>query len=182
MLYGALTLGARSGPDACATVEARMIDGPTRVVMLAAVQGVLATPSLEGIKSALAKLSHADVAAAAKLAASAPPSPYASGVAVALVAGAHVLVASTGAAQCYLERRGTLEAVGPGAYELASGDAILAASHGGLLPEGRPFFAAVITSAPDEELRNDGLDAALETALARATGEFLAIAAARMGS
>jgi hypothetical protein len=177
MLYGALALGKRTGPDACSTVEARTVDGTARVVMLTAVQGDLATPSLEAIKGGLAKIARADESAALKLAGAAPPPPYASGVAVVLLVGARAFVASTGAARCYLERGGKLEAIAAGTYDLAPGDAILAASHAGLTA-GQAFF----DPAPDDELSNNRLDAALETALSRAAGAFIAVAAARAAS
>jgi hypothetical protein len=181
MLYGALAFGKRTGPDACSTVEARTVDGSTRIVMLTAVQGDLATPALEAIKGALAKVAQADESAVKKLAAAAPPPPYASGVAVVLLAGARAFVASTGAARCYLERGGTLEAIAAGTYELAPGDAILAASHAGL-PAGQAFFDAGVPSAPDDDFSNNRLDAALETALSRHAGAFIAVAAARVGA
>jgi hypothetical protein len=181
MLYGALALGKRTGPDACSTVEARTVDGAERMVMLAAIQGDLATPTLEGIKGGLAKVARADESAVAKLAASAPPPPYASGVAVVLLAGARAFVASTGAARCYLERGGKLEAIAAGTYDLAPGDAILAASHAGLTA-GQAFFDATVPSAPDDEFSNSRLDAALETALSRAARAFIAVAAARVAS
>jgi hypothetical protein len=181
MLYGALALGKRTGPDACSTVEARTVDGTARVVMLTAVQGDLATPSLEAIKGGLAKIARADESAALKLAGAAPPPPYASGVAVVLLVGARAFVASTGAARCYLERGGKLEAIAAGTYDLAPGDAILAASHAGLTA-GQAFFDPGVPSAPDDELSNNRLDAALETALSRAAGAFIAVAAARAAS
>ncbi len=181
ILYGALVLGNRAGPDACSTVEARTVDGSPRIVMLAAVQGDLATPALEAIKGALVKVARADESVAAKLAAAAPPPPYASGVAVVLLEGARAFVASTGTARCYLERGGKLEAVAAGSYDLAPGDAILAASHSGLTA-GSAFFEAGLPVALDDEFRNNGLDGALAEALSRDVSKLIAVAAARVGS
>ena len=181
MLYGALALGNRIGPDACSTVEQRTVDGSPRIVMLAAVDGDLATPALEAIKGALAKVAQADETVAAKLAAAAPPPPYASGVAVVLLEGARAFVASKGAARCYLDRGGKLEELAPGVYELGPGDAILAASRSGLTV-GDAFFDATVPSVPNDEFRNNGLDEALEKALARAASKLIAVAAARVGA
>jgi hypothetical protein len=168
MLYGALVVGKRSGPDACSSVEAR-----GQMVLLAAVEGDLATPALEGIKAALAKVTTADEAAAQRLAAAAPPPPYASGVAVVLLSNNRAYIATKGAAKCYRDRGGVLEPLSGGAHDV--GDAILAATRA--LPTDQPFFKSpAAPSAP--EFRNNGLDAALEEAL-QAADPLIAVAAAR---
>lgn len=163
-------MNVRGGSNAGATVEAR-----GDLVLLLAVQGDLATPALESVKGALARVDHADASTAAKLAAAAPPAPYCAGVAVVLLERTRAFVAHSGGGRCYLERDGKLEAIAAGAYELAPGESILAASHA-TLAVGQAFLGDV-PAAPDDAFRNDGLDAALETALA-STG-FVAVAAAR---
>src|SRR5690348_2767721 len=97
--YGAIVHGRPA--NAASTVEARTIDG-ARVVALIAVQGDLATPSLESVKGAFGRLPQGTEAA--KLTAAAPPPPYASGVAVVLLAGDNAHVATTGGGRCYRER------------------------------------------------------------------------------
>lgn len=187
MLYGALAVGRRSGPDACSTVEARTVEGaegPTRLVLLVAVEGDLATPALEAVKGAFAKVMKADEGQAIKLASAAPPSPYASGVAVVLVEGTRAFVASKGSARCYLERAhdaAKLEAIAPGSYELRAGDVIVAASRTGLAT-GRSFIEGTLASPDDDTFRNDGLDAALEEALSTTAGALLAVSAAKVAS
>lgn len=173
--YGAVVHGHR--PDAASTVETRALDG-ARLVALIAVRGDLATPSLEAVKSALARL--ASGTDAAKMAAAAPPPPYASGVAVVLLAGDHAHVAVTGAARCYRERDGALHELVAGAYELRSGDALIASSHGGLEVD-RPFFTTAVEPPANDEFRNDTLDAALDAALEGYSSSAFAVAAARIG-
>lgn len=173
--YGALVHGRRTDTDAAATVEARTL-GSTRVVLLAAVQGDLATPALESVKSAFARLTALDDAAAGALVTAAPPPPYAAGVAIVLLGDDHAYVAASGAARCHRERDGQLEELGAGAHSLHPGDAVLASSHG-TLAVGRPFFAGRATpDDADASFRNDLLDAALETALV--DHAFVAVAAA----
>src|SRR3954470_15984300 len=122
--YGAVVHGHR--PNAASTVEARTLDG-ARVVALIAVQGDLATPSLESVKGELARIARgSDVI---RLMTAAPPPPYASGVAVVLLAGDHAHVAIAGGARCYRERDGVLHELGAGAHEVRSGDALIASSH-----------------------------------------------------
>lgn len=174
--FGAVVHGRRSGADACSSVEARTVNGQ-RVIALIAVQGDLATPSLEGIKSAFAKLATVDEAALATLLKAVPPPPYAAGVAIALIAGTRAFVAAKGSAGCYRER-GSVAAIS-GALVLEAGDSLIMASHASL---GATFFGADVQSAPairdDEPFSNSGLDDALGTALAART-DFLAVAVAR---
>lgn len=179
-LYGAVTSGRRDDTNACSTVEARTVGG-ARLILLAAVQGDLATPSLESVKDAFAKVAHADEAAAAKLASATPPPPYGSGAAVVVLAGSRAFAAASGAARCYLERAGKLEELGAGAHDLSPGDAVIVASHA-RLPVGRAFFGAGASSAGDDEFHNDRLDADLDAALSGAGGKFVAVAAARAGA
>lgn len=80
--YGALVHGRRVDTDVASTVEARSLEG-SRVVALIAVQGDLAGPSLESVKGAFARVTQVTEGAAVKLVTSAPPPPYAAGVAVA---------------------------------------------------------------------------------------------------
>ncbi len=173
--YGAVVHGRQA--NAGATVEARTVGG-ARVVALIAVQGDLATPSLEAVKGALARLAHGTEAA--KLVAAAPPPPYASGVAVVLLAGDHAHVATTGGARCYRERDGILHELGAGAHDLRSGDALIAASHASLEVD-RRFFTTAVEPSASEEFRNDTLDAALESALEGYSSSAFAVAAARVG-
>lgn len=190
ILYGALAVGRRSGPDACSTVESRAVEGgegPSRLVLLAAVEGDLATPALEAMKGAFAKVMKADEGAAIKLVSAAPPPPYASGIAVVLLEGARAFVATKGAARCYLERSekpehpAKLEAIAPGFYELSPGDAIVVASRAGLTT-GCALFDGGLVSPKDEGFHNDGLDAALERALSGTVGSLVAVSAARVGT
>jgi hypothetical protein len=116
--------------------------------------------------------------AARALAASAPPPPYASGVGVVLLVDHVVHVASTGGARCYRERRGVLEELATGAHDAAPGDAFVAASHASLRV-GRALFTTEIEAASAAEFRNDGLDAALASALAPYSA-LVAVAAARI--
>lgn len=173
--YGAVVHGHR--PDAASTVETRTLDG-ARVVALIAVRGDLATPSLEAVKSALARV--ASGTDAARMAAAAPPPPYASGVAVVLLAGEHAHVAVTGAARCYRERDGVLRELAAGAHELRSRDALIASSHAELEVD-RPFFTTAVEPHASEEFRNDTLDAALDLALEGYSSGAFAVAAARIG-
>ena len=175
--YGALVHGRRVDTDVASTVEAREVEGG-RIVALIAVQGDLATPSLESVKGALARLAAVSDGAARALATATPPPPYASGVAVVLLADGVAHVAATGGARCYRERGGVLEQLAAGAHEVAPGDALLAASHAGL-QAGRAFFTAEHAAAGAAAFRNDGLDAALTAALAPYAG-LIAVAAARV--
>lgn len=170
--YGAIVHG-RPGNSA-STVEARTIDGH-RVIALIAVQGDLATPSLESVKSAFVRLAQGTEAN--KLATAAPPPPFASGVAVVLLAGGRAHVATTGEAQCYRERDGVLEALDAGEYELRSGDGLIAASESSL-EVNRRFFKAAIEPAANEEFRNDLLDDALVSALEGYPPSGVAVSAA----
>jgi hypothetical protein len=179
-LYGAVTFGRRDDTGACSTVEARSVEG-ARLVLLAAVQGDLATPALESIKDAFAKVAHASEGAVAKLVAAAPPPPYGAGVAVVVLAGARAFAAASGAARCYLERAGRLEELGTGAHDLSPGDAVVVASHA-RLPVGRAFFGADVGGPLDDEFHNNGLDDALEAALSKGGGGFVSVAAARAGA
>jgi hypothetical protein len=174
--YGALVHGRRSDTDVASTVEARAVEGG-RVVALVAVQGNLATPSLESVKAALARVAGVTDGTAATLAKAAPPPPYASGVAVVLLFDDRAHVAATGGARCYRERGGALEELAAGVHDVRSGDALVAASHAGLRV-GHPFFTTAHHAAPDAEFRNDALDAALASALAPYPA-LVAVAAAR---
>ena len=181
--YGAMVHGRRVDTDVASTVEARSVaDG--RVVALIAVQGDLATPSLESVKGAFARVVRVADGAAMTLAKSAPPPPYASGVGVVLLVDSVVHVASIGGARCYRERSGVLEELAAGVHEVKSGDAFVAASHAGLRVGGA-FFTTPISvttttdAAADAEFRNNGLDAALVSALADCS-TFVAVAAARV--
>jgi hypothetical protein len=173
--YGAVVHGHR--PDAASTVEARTLDG-ARLIALIAVQGDLATPSLESVKGELARLTHGTEAA--RLVAAAPPPPWASGVAVVLLAGDHAHVAIAGGARCYRERDGLLHELAAGAHELRSGDALIAASHADLATD-RRFFTSAVAPSASEEFRNDTLDDALESALEGYSSGLFALAAARIG-
>lgn len=173
--YGAIVHGRRVDRDVASTVEASSVE-QGRVVALIAVQGDLATPSLESVKGAFARVTRVTDDAAAKLARAAPPPPYASGVGVVLLHGDVAYVAATGGARCYRERRGVLEELAAGAHEVASGDVFLAASHASLRA-GQAFFATDIPAAVDAEFRRDALDAALAAALASSTA-LVAVAAA----
>jgi len=175
--YGAIVLGRRADTDVASSVEAGSVEGG-RIVALVAVQGDLATPSLEGLKGAFARLARVTDRAAVTLAAAAPPPPYASGVAVVLLFDDVVHVASTGSARCYRERGGILEALAAGVYAAQSGDAFVAASHASL-HVGRAFFTTGIPAATDAAFRNDTLDAALESALAPYSA-LVAVAVARV--
>lgn len=175
--YGAIVHGRRVDKDVASTVEARSIAGG-RVVALVAVQGDLASPSLESIKGALARVAAVTDGVAATLAASAPPPPYASGVGVVLLVDNLAHVATTGGARCYRERRGVLEELAAGAHVVESGDAFVAASHASLRV-GRGFFTTELEPGTDAEFRNDRLDVALESALA-ADSALVAVAAARV--
>jgi len=173
--YGAVVHGPPG--NAASTVEARTLDG-ARVIALIAVEGDLATPSLESVKGALARLAHGTEAA--KLAAAAPPPPFASGVAVVLLAGDHAHVATTGGGRCYRERDGILHELGAGAHDLRSGDALIAASQASLEVD-RRFFTTAVEPSASEEFRNDTLDDALESALEGYSTSVFAVAAARIG-
>jgi hypothetical protein len=175
--YGALVHGRRTDKDAASTVEAGAIAGG-EVVALIAVQGDLATPSLEGVKGAFARVAALNDGVAATLARAVPPAPYASGVGVVVLHAGAAHVAATGGARCYRERAGRLEELAAGVHEVAPGDAFVAASHASLRV-GAAFFT---TAAPAGEpgFRRDGLDAALASALAPYTA-LVAVAAARVG-
>ncbi len=173
--YGALVHGPPA--NAASTVEARTLNG-ARVIALIAVQGDLATPSLESVKGALARLAHGTEAA--KLTAAAPPPPYASGVAVVLLAGDHAHVATTGGGRCYRERDGILHELGAGAHDVRSGDALIAASHASLEVD-RRFFTTAVEPSASEEFRNDTLDDALASALEGYSSSGFAVSAARIG-
>lgn len=173
--YGAVAHGRR--PNAASTVEARTLDG-ARVIALIAVQGDLATPSLESVKGELARLARGNDVA--RLLAAAPPPPYASGVAVILLAGHHAHVGIAGGARCYWERDGVLHELGAGAHEVRSGDALIAASHASLAVD-RRFFTTAVEPPASDEFRNDTLDAALVAALEGYTSSAFALAAARIG-
>ena len=162
--YGAIVHGRRVDTDVASTVEARS-DEEGRVVALIAVQGDLATPSLESVKGAFARMARVTDAAAAMLAKAAPPPPYASGVGVVLLLGTVVHVATAGGARCYRERSGVLEELAAGVHAANSGDVFLAASHASLRA-GHGFFTTEIATTTDAEFRNDTLDAALASALA----------------
>lgn len=173
--YGAMVHGRRVDTDAAASVE--VADG--RVVALIAVQGDLATPSLEGVKGAFARVAGVSEGVAVKLARSAPPPPYASGVAVVLLVDAVAHVASTGGARCYRERDGALAELAAGVHEVRPGDGLIAASHAGLRV-GAAFFTTPAAAAAEAEFRNSGLDAALTSALAPYSS-LIGVAAARVG-
>lgn len=173
--YGAVVHGHR--PDAASTVEARTLDG-ARAVALIAVHGDLATPSLESIKGALARLAHRTEAA--KLVAAAPPPPFASGVAVVLLAEGRAHVATAGGGRCYRERDGLLHELAAGAHDLRAGDALIAASQASLDVD-RRFFTLAFEPSASEEFRNDTLDAALESALEGCSSSGFAVSAARIG-
>ena len=175
--YGALVHGRRVDTDVASTVEARQIAGEP-VVALVAVQGDLATPSLESVKGAFARLAGLTDGAARTIATSAPPPPYASGVAVVLLVANVAHVASTGGARCYRERRGTLELLAAGAHDVEPGDAFVAASHASLRV-GSALFTTAIAAGAGAEFRNDALDAALAAALAPYSA-LVAVAAARV--
>lgn len=175
--YGAIVHGRRANTDAASTVEARSVGG-RRVVALVAVQGDLATPSLEGVKGAFARVTHVTASAAMTLATAAPPPPYASGVGVVLLLDEVAHVAATGDARCYRERCGVLEELAAGVHDARSGDAFVAASHAGLRAGGA-FFTSEIEASTDAEFRNHTLDAALQSALA-SHSMFVAVAAARI--
>lgn len=175
--YGALVHGRRVDTDAASTVEAREVAGE-RVVALVAVQGDLATPSLESVKGAFARANGVTEGAAMSLARSTPPPPYASGVAVVLLLGGEAHVASTGGSRCFRERGGVLEPLAAGVHAVQPGDALVAASHA-TLTVGRAFFTGELGPGGTAEFRNDGLDAALAAALAPYT-TLLAVAVARV--
>ena len=183
--YGAIVHGRRSGADVCSSVEARTLfalGAAERVVMLAAVQGDLATPALESIKSAFARLTEASAASASALVASAPPPPYAAGVAVVLLFGDRAFVATSGGACSFSERAGVLAALPPGEHDVRAGDGILAASHAHLVL-GSAFFTAPFASAvatASAEFHNGSLDDALEAALTHRSAAFIAVAAVRV--
>ncbi len=169
--------GQRVDTDVAATVEASSLaDGPLTVLL--AVQGDLATPSLESVKTAFARVTTVTDDTAKKLTAAAPPHPYASGVAVVLLLGDRAHVATSGRARCFRERAGLLEQLASGAHPTQSGDTYLAASHPDLR-EGHGFFTAPIEPTHDAEFRNDTLDAALASALAPYPA-LIAVAAARI--
>lgn len=178
MAYGALAHGRRVDTDVASTVEARRTDAG-QLVALIAVQGDIATPSLESVKSALARvdLSSLDVAAA-KLAGSGPPPPYCKGASVVLLFDNFAYVAATGGARCYRERGGALAELPAGAHAIEPGEAFVAASHASL-HVGRAFFTTATQPTAGAELRIDALDADLESALAQ-TPALIAVAAARM--
>lgn len=173
--YGAIVHG-RPGSSA-STVEARTIDGG-RVVALIAVQGDLATPSLESVKSAFVRLAQGTEAA--KLASAAPPPPFASGVAVVLLASGRAYVATTGEARCYIERDGILHELAAGSHDVRSGDALIAASESSLQVN-RRFFATSVQPAANAEFRNDLLDDALASALEAYPPNGFAVSAAWIG-
>lgn len=175
--YGALVHGRRADKDVACSVETRADDG-ARVVALIALQGDLATPSLESVKGAFVRVPRIGDGAARTLATAAPPPPYASGVAVVLLLGAAAHVAATGGARCYRERGGVLEELAAGVHDAASGDTFIAASHASL-PVGRAFFTTKIDPAGDAEFRNDALDTALASALASYPA-LIGVAAARL--
>lgn len=175
--YGALVHGRRVGADVASTVEAGAVEGG-RVVALIAVQGDLATPSLESVKGAFARLARVTDGAAATLARATPPPPYASGVSVVLLSGDLAYVATTGGARCYRERGGVLDELAAGVHDTAPGDALVAASHGSL-QVGRAFFTTRIEPGADAAFRNDALDAALAAALAPYQA-LVAVAVARI--
>jgi hypothetical protein len=162
--YGALVHGRRVDTDVASTVETRSVE-QGRVVALIAVQGNLATPSLEGVKGALARVERVTDGTARTLAAATPPPPYASGASVVVLLGDVAHVATTGGARCYRERDGALAELAAGVHDVKSGDAFIAASHAGLRV-GQAFFTTPIAAAGDAEFRNDALDAALASALA----------------
>ncbi len=139
-----------------------------RVVALIAVQGNLATPRSRASRGPSHAWLKSTDGAAVTLAKSAPPPPYASGVAVVLLFGDVAHVATTGGARCYRERDGVLEELAAGVHDAKSGDAFVAASHASLRV-GQAFFTTQLQAASDAEFRNDTLDAALESALARPT-------------
>ncbi len=175
--YGAIVHGRRADTDVASTVEARAVEGG-RIVALIAVQGTLATPSLESLKGAFAGVARVTDGAAVTLAAAAPPPPYASGVGVVLMVDNVVHVATTGGARCYRERSGMLEELTAGVHDTKSGDAFIAASHASLRA-GHAFFTTGIQAATDEEFRNNALDAALASALTPYSA-LVALAAARI--
>jgi hypothetical protein len=175
--YGAIVHGRRADTDVASTVEARPSDGG-RFVALVALQGDLATPSLESVKGALARVASVTDAAASKVATSAPPPPYAKGVAVVLLIDDVAHVAATGGARCYRERGGTLAELAAGTHAAEPGDALIVASHASLRV-GQAFFTTPVLPSTDTAFRNDTLDAALASALAPHTA-LVAVAAARV--
>jgi hypothetical protein len=175
--YGAIVHGRRVDTDVASTVEARSVEGG-RVVALISVQGDLATPSLESVKGAFARVARVTEGVAVTLAGSAPPPPYASGVGVVLLFDRVVHVAARGGARCYRERGGVLEELAAGVHDAEPGDVLVAASHASL-GVGRAFFTTEIQAAADAEFRNDRLDAALDAALASYSA-LVAVAAARV--
>lgn len=174
-LYGAVVHGPPG--NAASTVEARTLGG-ARLIALIAVQGDLATPSLESVKGAFARLTQGTEAA--KLTAAAPPPPYASGVAVVLLADNHAHVATVGGGRCYRERDGILHELGAGSHDLRSGDALIAASEASL-GVNRRFFTTAVEPPASEEFRNDTLDDALASALEGYSASGFAVSAARIG-
>lgn len=175
--YGALVHGRRVDTDAASSVETHSIEGG-RVVALVAVQGNLATPSLEGVKAAFARVTRVTDGTAVALTAATPPPPYASGVGVVLLLGEVAQVHATGGARCYRERGGVLEELAAGVHEVRPGDAFVAASHASLRA-GQAFFTGPIQGAGEAEFRNDALDAALKSALAPYS-TLVGVAAARI--
>ncbi len=175
--YGAMVHGRRVDTDAASTVEARSVEG-RRVVALVAVQGDLATPSLESVKGAFARVALVIDGTARTLAAAAPPIPYAKGVGVVLLLDDVAHVATTGGARCYRERGGILEELAAGVHDAGPGDAFIAASHASLRVGGA-FFKTKIEPVADAEFRNHTLDPALDAALAPYSA-LVAVAAARI--
>lgn len=175
--YGAIVHGRRVAADVASSVEARAL-AEGQLVALVAVQGDLATPSLECVKGAFARVEAVSERAAVTLATAAPPPPYASGVGVVLLLGSVAHVATTGAARCYRERDGVLAALAAGAHEVVPGDTLIAASHASL-GVGRRFLTTEVPADRDAAFRNDSLDAALSAALA-SYPELFAVAAARV--
>lgn len=176
--YGALAHGRRVDTDVASSVEARPADAG-QVVALIAVQGDIATPSLESVKSALARVDLASPdAAAAKLAGAGPPPPYCKGASVVLLIKNVAHVAATGGARCYRERGGVLAELPAGAHAIEPGDAFVAASHASL-HVGRAFFTTAMQPTAGAAFKNDALDADLASALAQ-TPALIAVAAARM--
>jgi hypothetical protein len=175
--YGAIVHGRRVDTDVASSVEVHAIDG-RRVVALVAVQGDLATASLESVKGAFARVARVTDGAAVTLVKAVPPPPYARGVGVVLLVDGGVQVAASGGARCYRERGGVLEELAAGAHEVRPGDAFFAVSHASLRVGGG-FFTTELRAAGDAEFRNNGLDAALAAAIAPYTA-LVAVAAARV--
>jgi hypothetical protein len=176
--YGAIIHGRQATYDANATVEFRTA-GVTQFTLLCAVQGDLATASIESIKGALSKTDRADEDAAKRLVSSAPPPPFASGVAVVLLTETDAIVAMSGSGGCYRAREGVLAKIDAGAHALQAGDIFLAVSDGALIA-GSGFLSGGPLAHGGSLADNAQLDGALEAAVARVANGFVAVAATQV--